>query len=64
MAKKILRLIQVKEKTGLSTSAIYLLMSGDEFPQSINIGVRTVGWIESEIDDWIEQRIQESRKSA
>ncbi len=61
--QKILRLPTVKERTGLSRSSIYLKISRDEFPKQITLGnnSRSVGWIEEEINLWIEQRIQTSR---
>ncbi|OGV48941.1 MAG: hypothetical protein A3F46_06855 [Legionellales bacterium RIFCSPHIGHO2_12_FULL_42_9] len=61
---KILRLPRVKEQTGLPRSTIYLKIANGEFPEPILLGgtgSRNVGWIESEINDWIEQRIQTSR---
>ncbi|BCA93912.1 hypothetical protein TUM19329_02730 [Legionella antarctica] len=58
---KILRLPVVKEYTGLSRSSIYLKMAQDNFPKSISLGSRSVGWIEEEITAWIEERIQSSR---
>ena len=54
----ILRLPDVKLRTGLSRSTIYLAIKNDQFPKSIQIGLRSVGWVESEIDSWILQRIQ------
>ncbi|HAU1152519.1 TPA: helix-turn-helix transcriptional regulator [Legionella pneumophila] len=59
----VLRLETVKKRTGISRSNIYKLMSEDLFPKSISLGARAVGWIESEINEWIEQRIESSRKS-
>lgn len=59
----ILRLVTVKKRTGMSRSNIYKLMSEGLFPKSISLGARAVGWIESEINEWIEQRIESSRKS-
>lgn len=64
MTKSILRLPAVKEKTGLSRSIIYLRMQEGTFPEKINLGARAVGWLESEIDDWINERISKSRKVA
>jgi prophage regulatory protein len=57
----ILRLKQVKARTGRSRSSIYAAVKNREFPAPVNIGVRAVGWIESEIADWITARIVESR---
>ena len=61
MANRIQRLPEVKIKTGLQRSTIYQLMAAGEFPKSISLGSRAVGWIESEIDDWIARRISKSR---
>jgi len=55
--KRILRLQQVQEATGLSRTSLYRLMASDEFPQSISLGGRAVGWVESEVFDWIDSRI-------
>ena len=59
--ERILRLSDVKERTGLSRSTIYLYVSDGIFPRPINLGARCVGWLESEIDTWIETCIQKSR---
>jgi prophage regulatory protein len=32
-----------------------------KFPNKINLGSRAVGWISSEVNEWIEERIRESR---
>ena len=58
---KIVRLPKVKEMTGLSRSSIYLRISENTFPKQINLGGRAIGFIESDIQDWINQRIDESR---
>ena len=62
MATIILRLPQVKIQTGLARSTIYLHISEGTFPKPINLGVRAVGWLESDITDWIQGRIDASRK--
>lgn len=61
MKFKILRLPQVIELTGLSRSSIYLLMSEQDFPQPISLGIRAKGWVEQEVSEWIQQRINKSR---
>lgn len=62
MAKSILRLPQVKVRVGLSRSAIYQKISRQEFPRPVQLGARAVGWLESEIEGWIEERVEHSRK--
>ncbi|WP_076419827.1 AlpA family transcriptional regulator [Colwellia sp. UCD-KL20] len=62
MSKKFIRLPDVKSKTGLSRSSIYLRMSNGEFPQSISLGGRAVGWLESDINEWLDQCIAISKK--
>lgn len=64
----VLRLPEVKQKTGLSRSSIYAKSNpksklyDETFPKPIKLGVNTSGWIEQEINDWIYQRIQLSRQ--
>ena len=62
MSYSILRLPVVKENTGLSRSAIYARISEGSFPKQISLGGRAVGWLESEIQNWIKQRLAESRQ--
>jgi len=49
----ILRRKQVEARTGLSRSTIYIRIQEGTFPRPINIGVRAVGWLEHEIDQWL-----------
>lgn len=60
----IIRLPQVKARTGLSRSTIYTLIKSGQFKPPILLGARAVGWLSSDIDAWIEARISVSRKSA
>ena len=61
MATTILRLPDVKSRIGLSRSTIYLRISEDSFPKPISLGGRSVGWLESEVNDWITRQIEISR---
>ena len=61
MAYRILRLPIVKEQTGLSRSTIYLRISKGEFPAPISLGGRAVGWVEEDIENWLTQKIEDSR---
>lgn len=64
MRHTILRLPEVKARTGLSRSTIYLRIAEGKFPPPINLGERSVGWVESEIEAWIAERIELSRRSS
>lgn len=63
MSHSILRLPAVKACTGLSRSTIYLRVSEGAFPKPVSLGGRAVGWLESEIQDWLQRRIDASRKA-
>jgi len=60
----ILRLPQVKQRTGLSRSTIYSFIKDGRFKAPISLGARAVGWLESDVSEFIEERIKASRKSA
>ncbi|MCX8967425.1 AlpA family transcriptional regulator [Erwinia psidii] len=62
MSTTLIRLPEVQRRTGYSKAWIYRLMSQERFPRSIKVGARSIAFIESEIDDWINQRIDESRQ--
>lgn len=64
MVTKILRLPEVKARTGLSRSTIYLRISQGAFPPPISLGGRAVGWVDTEIQEWLEERIEASRADA
>ena len=64
MTHNILRLPGVKARTGLSRSTIYLRISEGSFPKPVSLGGRAVGWIEAEINDWLNQQIETSRMAA
>ncbi|MYA33759.1 MAG: AlpA family transcriptional regulator [Gemmatimonadales bacterium] len=61
MRVRILRLPEVQRRTGLSRSTIYVRLDQGRFPKPVSLGARAVGWIESEVDEWIRERIAESR---
>ena len=54
---RILRLSDVIIKSGLSRSSIYSMVDAGHFPVPIQLGARRIGWLESEIVNWICQRI-------
>ena len=62
--ERFLRLSDVKDRTGLSRSTIYLKISKGTFPRHIRLGVRCVGWLESEIDAWMQARIDQRQTAS
>lgn len=62
MTRMILRLPEVRARTGLSRSQIYRLQARGEFPKRVHLGARAVGYADDEIQQWIESRIRDSRK--
>jgi len=57
-----MRLIKLKEvmaKTSLGRSTIYEFMTKGSFPKQVLLGVKSVAWLKTEVDDWIMDRIGE-----
>lgn len=52
----------VTARTGLAKTTLYQLIKQKRFPQQIKISDKRVGWISSEVDEWINQRVEESRR--
>jgi prophage regulatory protein len=68
---RLLRRREVERLTGLSRSTIYAKMVPTklrpqdfdaDFPKPVRVGVRAVAWLESEINQWVAGRIQQSRQ--
>ena len=60
---KFIRMREVLERTGYSKAWIYRLMSTGEFPPSVKIGSRSIAFIESEVEDWIQKKINNTGNS-
>ncbi|GKV77040.1 DNA-binding protein [Pectobacterium carotovorum subsp. carotovorum] len=59
--QRLIRLPEVKRRTGFGKTWIYTLIKAGRFPSQVKTGVRAVAFIESEIDAWIEKIISDSR---
>lgn len=59
--ERALRLRQVCQLTGLGRSMIYQMQAEGRFPQRVKLSDRAVGWLESEVRDWLATRIETSR---
>lgn len=60
---RILRRPEVELRTGLSRSAIYALMAKESFPAAIPLTAKAVGWLESSIDGWINERVNQAQQT-
>ncbi|MCK7545177.1 AlpA family transcriptional regulator [Marinobacter bryozoorum] len=56
---RILRLRDVMDKTGLARSTVYKYIEAGTFPKPIDLGGRSVGWVDEEINDWILEKISQ-----
>ena len=60
----ILRRKQVEARTGLARSTIYHHIKAGTFPRPIPLGARAVGWLETDVNNWIAERIAMARDNA
>ncbi|MBV7315426.1 AlpA family transcriptional regulator [Shewanella sp. NIFS-20-20] len=56
---KLIKLKDVIASTGLGRSTIYKYIEDGTFPKAVSLGCRAVAWVESEIQEWILERIEE-----
>jgi prophage regulatory protein len=61
--KQFLRLPQVKQRVGLGRTTIYEKIKAGDFPRPVSLGPQAVAWLSSEVEEWMEERITESRAS-
>lgn len=60
---RLLRIADVKDRVGLSRTTIYDRIAKGDFPRPVPLGT-IVGWVESEIEAWINARIAERDQAA
>ena len=53
---------QVETRTGLSRSTIYQYIKDGVFPKPVPLGPRAVGWLESDVSEWIAARVKIARE--
>ena len=60
MAEVILRKPEVKRRTGYSDTTLWRKSTDpdDDFPAARRLGQNSIGWLESEIGEWIESRVR------
>jgi len=63
---RVLKLSQVRAKTALGRTTIHNKVKAGEFPKPIKLtdgSARNLGWLEHEVDAWIESRVHHSRSA-
>ena len=58
MADSLMRLPAVMARTGLGRSALYRLIHDGRFPPSVPLHGQVRAWLASEVDQWIQQRVE------
>ncbi|MDO5667369.1 MAG: AlpA family phage regulatory protein [Alcaligenaceae bacterium] len=60
----LLNINDIKDLTGYkSKQSIYNIMEEDDFPKPINVGSRSKRWIATEVENWIQGKIEASRQT-
>jgi len=60
-AVRLLRLPEVCKATGLGRAMIYRLQAQGRFPRAVRITDFAVGWVEHEVQAWLNERIERHR---
>ena len=60
---RFIKLPQVISITGLSRSAVYQAISEGRFPKQVNLGVRSIAFLESEVQEWMEHCVANRRSN-
>ncbi|MBO9766466.1 MULTISPECIES: helix-turn-helix transcriptional regulator [Xanthomonas] len=61
--RRFLRIRDVMSRTGLSKSTVYAKIRLKQFPAHVPLGSISV-WVESEIDEWMEEQVAARDKAA
>lgn len=61
---KLIKLPEVIKNTGFSKSHIYDQVKKGNFPKQVNLTAGSSAWVESEVDEWIADKIAERDQEA
>ncbi len=59
MSHVIVKLPRAIQISGLSRARLYEQINKGTFPKPVKLGARSVGWLQSEIIDWLDRRVEE-----
>jgi prophage regulatory protein len=63
MSHQILRMFEVSDRIGLAKSSIYEQIRKGSFPKPIKLSPRSVGWLEADINSWLDEKVSQSLKA-
>jgi len=63
MSKRFVKMPEVIKRTGLAKPTIYKRIKAGTFPTQYKTGARSIAFLESDIDAWIEECISSSQES-
>jgi len=61
---RFLRLPEVIQISGYRRTTIYEMIKAGDFPAPVHLGPRAVAWVESEVEDWMQERIDARDQAA
>jgi len=56
-----LRIPEIVHRTGMSRTTIYDRINEGKFPKQIPLGSNLVVWLESDIQNWLQQQVDKER---
>ena len=62
-SSRFVRMREVQKKIGISRSTVYDWINpnsprfDDSFPKPMRLGVNSVGWVDTELEDWLAEKI-------
>jgi prophage regulatory protein len=59
VSPRLLRLPAVLDRVGLGRSRVYDLVKDGKFPAPVHLSARAIAWVESEVDSWCQDRVNE-----
>ncbi|EIZ1472122.1 TPA: AlpA family transcriptional regulator [Salmonella enterica] len=62
--QSLIRMPEARRRTGYGKAWIYKLIADGKFPAPVKLGSRSIAFVESEVDEWIAERIAERDKKA
>jgi prophage regulatory protein len=59
---RVIRVPQVLDKAGVGRTKLYEMIEQGEFPRPFRLGLRAIGWLERDVERWIQLRVKAGRR--